>query len=652
LRGRTALGRGTGTGLTPRVLGANVGAETHSLAQTEVPSHQHSISLPPVTIPNPSFEQDNFTVWPGYAADNGASISGWVRAGDAGLNPAGSHPSGSSPFANNGAIPDGSKVAFLQSRSFNTSSLGTTVVGLTPGTTYTVSFRANCRDYNSAVPEPTWSISNAAPGAWVPFKASPVAGASNPYYSVSGTFTATATFADIVVRNQNGFDTTLLLDDFKITATNAPSWSVAGWYDDATTGIQNVPGAWAYVLGSTTGGSVNGLQAGGLRNPNPEIAGRLKIQGFTTLNDSSSYAFPGYNSPLGKSFHYGATDGSITLQGLAPGSSYRLLLFGAGWLGSAPRVAAFSYGNESLNLDEQRYGGLQGMRIQYTFTADSASRVIRLQSPDAVNTFHLYGLALLPDDPQMFLELANGSPLPSAIDFGFVEYPFSTTNSVPGVIYNRGLKTLQVSDATLSGSGSQRFNVLGVSAPLAIPPGGSAPFDLRYLPSPGGPAQAMLRITSNDPTKATSDVTLSGDSAVTYAYWKTAEFPGNPGTSGAGADPDRDRIPNLLEYAFRSNPTVNNLLPFGLPSTVAGGMRRFSFPYRLTAGDLTYTLQRSTDLSTWTDVYDYQRVAGGSPKIPGVSASVNSGTQTIEVSVPEGALFEGSNYWRLKVVQP
>lgn len=42
-RGRTAIGAGTGTGLTPRSLGAQVGVETHALATSEMPPHNHDV---------------------------------------------------------------------------------------------------------------------------------------------------------------------------------------------------------------------------------------------------------------------------------------------------------------------------------------------------------------------------------------------------------------------------------------------------------------------------------------------------------------------------------------------------------------------------------------------------------------------------------
>src|SRR4051812_23812877 len=65
------------------------------------------------TIPNPSFESNAvFTNFPGYVSGN-ASITGWTTNNPprAGLNPGTTF----SPFADNGAIPNGARVAFVQS---------------------------------------------------------------------------------------------------------------------------------------------------------------------------------------------------------------------------------------------------------------------------------------------------------------------------------------------------------------------------------------------------------------------------------------------------------------------------------------------------------------------------------------------------------
>jgi microcystin-dependent protein len=45
MRGRVPIGAGTGTSLTTRTLGANIGAETVTLAETNLPPHTHTASV-------------------------------------------------------------------------------------------------------------------------------------------------------------------------------------------------------------------------------------------------------------------------------------------------------------------------------------------------------------------------------------------------------------------------------------------------------------------------------------------------------------------------------------------------------------------------------------------------------------------------------
>lgn len=45
LRSRLPIGQGNGTGLTPRIIGQQVGAEAETLALNELPAHNHSFSV-------------------------------------------------------------------------------------------------------------------------------------------------------------------------------------------------------------------------------------------------------------------------------------------------------------------------------------------------------------------------------------------------------------------------------------------------------------------------------------------------------------------------------------------------------------------------------------------------------------------------------
>src|SRR4030095_9215014 len=84
---------------------------------------------------------DTFTVFPGYVSGN-APITGWTGNNN---DRVGINPSGGTPFADNGTIPDGTKVAFIQSGTAGGTTLSTTISDLVPGTTYKVTFRCNAR---------------------------------------------------------------------------------------------------------------------------------------------------------------------------------------------------------------------------------------------------------------------------------------------------------------------------------------------------------------------------------------------------------------------------------------------------------------------------------------------------------------------------
>lgn len=92
LRGRTACGVGQGNGLTNRTMGTYVGAETHTLSTTEIPSHTHTGTVDSngththgVTDPGHAHSiwtrQDDFNESggdpPSFADDDGNNILTW-----------------------------------------------------------------------------------------------------------------------------------------------------------------------------------------------------------------------------------------------------------------------------------------------------------------------------------------------------------------------------------------------------------------------------------------------------------------------------------------------------------------------------------------------------------------------------------------------
>jgi len=95
-----------------------IAAALFSCASTALPQ------TAPVLI-NPSFEADHFTNFPGLVSGNRA-LTGWFAAGSVGLNPV---ADGRSPYADNGLIPQGTQVAFIQAGGLLRQTSGGFIVG-------------------------------------------------------------------------------------------------------------------------------------------------------------------------------------------------------------------------------------------------------------------------------------------------------------------------------------------------------------------------------------------------------------------------------------------------------------------------------------------------------------------------------------------
>lgn len=162
---------------------------------------QAAMALPVVV--NGGFEANTFAIFPGYITTNGP-ITGWTNNSGGGLN-----PGGGTPFADNGVIPQGSNVAFIQ----NAGNLSQVVNGFEVGKQYLVTYRENARSGNTAVGRVTIDATTIV-GA---HNATPVGGA-NPYRTIgSSLFTATSNSHTLTLSNVVGAgDNTILLDDVRI----------------------------------------------------------------------------------------------------------------------------------------------------------------------------------------------------------------------------------------------------------------------------------------------------------------------------------------------------------------------------------------------------------------------------------------------------
>lgn len=130
--------------------------------------------------------------------------------------------------------------------------------------------------------------------------------------------------------------------------------------------------------------------------------------------------------------------------------------------------------------------------------------------------------------------------------------------------------------------------------------------------------------------------------------WRLATFgtADNTGTAADTADMDLDGLPNLLEYALGTNPTVNDGAGTISQNIVAIAGERFlsiRFNVRLAARGVTLKVQSSGNLSTWSDI--------ALPSTNVVSETTNGALKTYEVrdSVALPATGEIRRYLRLAV---
>ena len=337
------------------------------------------------TVSNPSFETDTFTVFPGYSSNNGP-VTGWTQTAP---TQQGINPGGGSPFANNGTIPDGTQVGFIQTNS-NSNSYTNSITGLTPGQQYQLAYRVNARNgqqtrmaVSVGGTELVGSLVNAVGGA-------------NPYGYVVRTFTATAATMPLEVASSSTGDNTLLIDDFQITAKSSTPWSVNAWTGDADSGISStLTYTHAYNIGSSLGFTMNGVPFTGVAGGNPAVGGSFSIVGpGNVLPNDTGNNLTGASLTLGNTFIFNGDLVTLTLDGLTSGQSYRTTIFGVGWDDNTTsnRTATFESGGERFTVDEDQFNINNGLTINFDFVATGGSQVITYDSLGG-NTFHTYGFA-------------------------------------------------------------------------------------------------------------------------------------------------------------------------------------------------------------------------------------------------------------------
>jgi hypothetical protein len=133
-----------------------------------------------------------------------------------------------------------------------------------------------------------------------------------------------------------------------------------------------------------------------------------------------------------------------------------------------------------------------------------------------------------------------------------------------------------------------------------------------------------------------------------YDNWKFSHFgsnANNPAIAGNLADPDLDRVINLLEYAHAGNPNLPD--PSNRPvGFVLSNRFQLRFSQNLSATDLTYAAQASgVPASPWTNLATFTAATGWVTNTPGYTLSISPPVgsppdQRVTITVSEPAILK------------
>jgi len=178
---------------------------------------------------------------------------------------------------------------------------------------------------------------------------------------------------------------------------------------------------------------------------------------------------------------------------------------------------------------------------------------------------------------------------------------------------------------------------------------GDATYGPWVFNQPGGPLASDL---------ALSKITYA-EAPAPLSAWRYVNFGTNASNevlAGDYADPDGDRLPNIEEYAFNTDPLASNTTRSVTASLVTTNGQRFlamTFPLVTAAIDITYRVEASTDLQTWLTGCTYS----GTNRVTATAhttefARTGAGLETIIVrdNTPVGAMPQ--RFLRLRVTQP
>ncbi len=373
--------------------------------------------------------------------------------------------------------------------------------------------------------------------------------------------------------------------------------------------------------------------------------GGIVAAGYAYSNDGADFAAVRYTVTGALDGGFGSGDGKVTTTigsgvdagyGVVVQSDGKIVVAGESWNG----------GNYDFSMLRYRADGTLDTGF------GTSGKVI---TPIGTGNDRGLGVALQSDGSIL---MAGSTVIGNNTDFAVVRYdgdPVAPSASVSSVI------NITATGATLHGFVNPNGNTTtarfqfgrttnyGSSENVSLSPSnGTAPQVVNGVLTgltPGSLYHFRLTATSNAGTATTADYTFttSGIQNTPLESWRLQYFgiTANSGNAANDADPDRDTIPNLLEWACHLNPMLSSTL-ITTPA-VNGANLEFTYTRSLAA------LNSGTSFTVeWSDTPDT-----GPWQNTGVSqtGSINDGiVEEMKFTLPVG--IAGRRFVRLRVVSP
>jgi hypothetical protein len=263
------------------------------------------------------------------------------------------------------------------------------------------------------------------------------------------------------------------------------------------------------------------------------------------------------------------------------------------------------------------------------------------------------------------------------LQFDSTNYTASQTNASATITVNRvggSTGAVQVDYTTTPGTAVEGQDYAATSGTLSWANGdaNSKSFNVAMLNSSQTGTNKTVFLTLSNATggsylgsPSTAVLTITNDTTPPpppppYVVWKSSHFgtdTNNPSVAGDEADPDGDGIPNILEYAFGTDPNVADINK-PLTGTALSNQFQLQFNRNLSATDLTFTARAAFGFSgDWSNLVTFLPNGGWQTNTPGatVTESEPSGSppdQQVQVIITDPVDPASTNrFFQLKIQQ-